>query len=1208
MTVEEAMPTAGYAYALVEQLLERGRLTKVQEIVFRQSWAGQTYSEMAVESGYDCGYIKDTGSELWRSLSQALGEKVTKNNLHTVLKRIAEKQKHTNLQPSTNCTSWGEAIDVSQFYGRIAELETLSQWIVSHRTRLVTLLGMGGMGKTALSVKLAEQLQGEFEYVIWRSLRHAPFFSDKVTDCIKILSHQQVTTLPASPHEQITCLIEYLRKSRCLLVLDNFDTLLQQKKGGGSYREGYEPYGELLWRLAETKHQSCVLLTTREKPTEVAALEGDGLPVRTLALSGLEVAAGQAILTLKGLSGSEDETRHLIECYRGNPLALKIAATSIRDLHEGNIASFFAEGTTVFRGIGNLLEQQFKRLSTLEQQVMYWLAINREKLSLTELQTAFTPTLPKPKLMSVLESLRWSSFIESNTGGFTQQPVVMEYVTDCLIEQVCEEIVTESPQYLLTHALMQAQAKDYIRDSQIYLIVRPILNQLQITLGSAHQLEYKLGRLVRKLQNEKLHPQGDTGDNQDSMPNAPSPDPVGYGGGNVLNLLTQLETDLTGYDFSRLTIRNCDLRSLKLHQVNFSQTTFRDCVFAATFGGITSVAFSPDGRCLATSDTNGEIHVWDVTNSKQLFSYKEHNSWVWNIAFSPVHPVLASCGQDHKIKLWNTTTGECFKTLCGHTSIVTAIAWSPDGQLLASTSYDHTVKVWHLVTGKCLQTLEGHHACVWSVAFHPAGEILASAGEDNTIKLWDLATGCCVQTLEGHQHWVKAIAFSPDGQILASGSFDQTVKVWNLHTKVCFMTLLAHAGVVTSVAFSPQGDRLVSGSYDQTVKIWDINTRKCLDTLEKHTNRIWSIAFHPQGNLIASGGDDHAARVWELQTGQCTKTFQGNSNAVYGIAHSWQQNLLASGHEDQTIKLWDVHNPQDLKIDLQPFRVLHGHSNRIFSIAFSPNGQFLASASADRTIKLWSPHTGQCLKTLHGHGSWVWAIAFSPDSNLLASGSYDHTIKIWDVRSGECLQTLQGHPGSVLAIAFSPDGKTLFSSGYEKIVKCWDMETGTCLHTLEADSNRVWAVAVSPDSQYVASGGDESLVRLWDIDTKVCLRTFSGHTGQIICILFTPDGDRLITGSGDRTIKIWNVFTGDCLVTLENHFNWVWSLSLVPDAQTLFSSSWDETINCWNMTTGQCQQTFRPARPYEGMIIDRVSGLTEAELATLKALGALEVN
>ncbi|MEH1899887.1 MAG: NB-ARC domain-containing protein [Nostoc sp.] len=336
MRVEEAI-------ALVEQLLPQRRLTKVQEIVFCQSWAGQTYLDMAVNSDYDPGHIKDVGSQLWRSLSQALGEKVTKNNLHGVLKRTAQRQNGTNASVIFH-TDWGEAIDVSHFYGRNIDLEILNQWIMRDRCRLITLLGMGGMGKTALSVKLAEQLQTEFQYVIWRSLRHAPFFKDKLTDCIKVLSCQQVLTLSTDPHEQITCLIEYLRKSRCLVILDNFDTLLQQGKRTGCYRQGYESYGELLWRLGETGHQSCILLTSREKPAEIAALEGDGLPVRTLTLSGLEVTAGQTILVLKGLSGNEEETRQLVECYRGNPLALKIAATSIRDLYQGNIARFIAEG------------------------------------------------------------------------------------------------------------------------------------------------------------------------------------------------------------------------------------------------------------------------------------------------------------------------------------------------------------------------------------------------------------------------------------------------------------------------------------------------------------------------------------------------------------------------------------------------------------------------------------------------------------------------------------------------------------------------------------------------------------------------------------------------------------------------------------------------------------------------------------------------
>ncbi|MEH1883458.1 NACHT domain-containing protein [Nostoc sp.] len=1210
MTVEEAI-------AIVERLLKRGRLTRAQEIVFRYSWEGKTYLEMAGEVTYDPGHIKDVGSQLWRSLSQALNEKVTKNNLHGVLNRTAQQFNATNTSPTfTPHIDWGEAIDVSHFYGRTTELETLSKWIVgdspkgdsyASRTRLVVLLGMGGMGKTALSVKLAEQLQGEFEYVIWRSLRHAPFFHDKLTDCIKILSNQQAIALPADPHEQITSLIESFRKSRCLLILDNFDTLLQHGKQTGCYREGYESYGELLWRLGETRHQSCVLLTSREKPAQVAALEGDGLPVRTLALSGLEIAAGETILSLKGLLSTDHETRQLIDCYRGNPLALKIAATSIRDLYEGSIVRFFTEGTTVFNGIGNLIDQQFQRLSVLEQQVMYWLAIHRESVSVAELQTNLAAPVSKPKLIEVLESLCWRSLIESNTGGFTQQPVVMEYVTDCLIEQGCQEIVTESPRYLLSHALMKAQAKDYIRDSQIHLIVRPILDRLQVTLGSTRQLEHKLGRLINKLQDEAI-------------------DTVGYGGGNLLNLLAQLETNLTGYDFSRLNIRQADLRrrsptqaSLNLHQVNFTQTTFRECAFAATFGGITSVVFSPDGCCLATSDTNGEIYIWDANNGKQLFSCKEHNSWVWSLAFSPVYPVLASCGQDYTIKLWDTTTGKYLKTLHGHTSIVIALAFSPDGQILASASDDRTVKLWDLTTAECVQTLEGHDKCVWSVAFHPTGKTLATSGEDNTIKLWNLETGCCVQTLQGHQHWVKAIAFSPEGERLVSGSFDRTVKLWDLRTGVwmCVMTLLGHTGFVTSVAFNPEGDRVASSSYDQTVKIWDIHTEKCLDTLKGHTNRIWSIAFHPQGRLIASGGDDHAARVWEVSTGQCTKTIQGYRNAIYalalsatGIAHSWQQNLLASGHEDQTIKLWDVNLNalQQLKLGLQPFRVLHGHSNRVFCVAFSPNGQFLASGSADQTIKLWSPHTGKCLNTLHGHGSWVWAVAFSPDNNLLASASHDHTIKIWDVHSGECWQTLQGHPGSVLAIAFNPDGKTLFSSGHEKIVKQWDVETGICLNTWQADSNRVWAIAVSPNGQYLATGGDEQTVKLWDIHTGSCQRVFQGHIGQIVCILFTADGSRMISSSSDRTIKIWHLATGDCLATLDNHQNWVWSLSLSHNDRILLSGSQDETINCWDLTTGECWTTLRPARPYEGTIITEVKGLTEAEMSTLKALGAVEVN
>jgi WD40 repeat protein len=986
--------------------------------------------------------------------------------------------------------------------------------------------------------------------------------------------------------------VEYLRKSRCLLIFDNFETLLQHGQRSGNYRNGYEAYGDLLWRLGETQHRSCLVITSREKPTEIAALEGDDLPVRTLTLNGLTTEAGRYLLTLKGLSGTEQETSQLVNYYRGNPLALKVAATSIRDLYDGNIAQFFAQGTAVFNGIGHLLNSQFQRLSPLEQQVMYWLAIHRETTTLAELQDDLGLAIGKSRLAEVVESLRWRSLVESTAVGVLLQPVVMEYVTDCLVERVGQEILTESPQLLLSHALIKAQAKDYIRDSQSRLIVQPILQHLQATLGSVQAVQQRLHRLIAHLQAQ--------------------PDRVGYGGGNAINLLGQLGVDLTGCDCSHLTIRQADLRSLNLHRVNFAQSHFRDCALAATFGGLTCITFSPDGQRFATSDTNGEVYLWNTEDNKQLMSFKGHNSWVWSIAFSPVHPILASAGQDHTIKLWDLETGECLRTLQGHTSIVTAIAYAPatasrrsPAQLLASSSTDQTVKLWDAATGRCLQTLTGHQACVWAVAFHPDGRTLATAGEDNRIQLWDLETATCLQTLTGHLHWVKTIAFSPDGRQLVSGGFDQTVKLWDLATGVCLMTLVDHASVVTSVAFSPTGDQFASSSYDQTVRVWHRQSGACLHKLEKHSNRVWSIAFYPQGRLLASGGDDHAAMLWDLHTGQCIKNLQGHCNTIYAIASSGPQQLLASGHEDQTVKLWHLpgSHSEPGPGDLQPFRILQGHRDRVFSVVFSPDDQWLASASADRTIKLWNPHTGQCLRTLHGHHSWVWSIAVHPDGQRLASASYDHTIKLWDVQTGDCLQTWQGHNSSVLAIAFAPDGRTAVSGGYGQLIKRWDVETGQCLGTWQAHGNRVWAVAISADGR-VATAGDDQTIKLWDLRTGQCLQTLQGHSSQVLRLLFTAAG-QLVSSAADRTIKLWDLEQGSCLMTLAEHENWIWSLVLSSDDRLLYSSSQDETIKAWNLRTGQCQQTLRVSRPYEGMVISGATGLTPAEVSTLKALGAI---
>jgi len=317
--------------------------------------------------------------------------------------------------------------DVSIFYGRTDELGKLTQWVTTDRCRLIALLGMGGIGKSALAVRLAEQLAPQFEFAIWRSLRYTPSLEKLLFELTQLLSERTDLSQSNTIEEQISSLIEGLQRHRVLLVLDGWETVLSSGDFAGHYREGYKSYGELLQRVGQESHKSCLLLTSREKTPEISLLEGRTAPVRSLNLPGLGEAA-QEIFRAEDLSDKEQWSR-LIQIYRGNPLVLQVIATFVRELFGGSVTEFLRQGgTLITRDLNHFLRPLFKRLSPLEKQVMRQLAHAQEPMLLQQLREAL-PDISNQALLDALQSLWWRSLIErSATGAFTLPPIIDEWL------------------------------------------------------------------------------------------------------------------------------------------------------------------------------------------------------------------------------------------------------------------------------------------------------------------------------------------------------------------------------------------------------------------------------------------------------------------------------------------------------------------------------------------------------------------------------------------------------------------------------------------------------------------------------------------------------------------------------------------------------------------------------------------------------------
>lgn len=1217
-------------------------LNNVEMLMLKGAWQGQTYEQISEANQYSVSYLARTvGPQFWQMLSQALGEPVSKTNFKSALQHRWHESKHNDSKHKnlaklkaiknadaasesfqqtptfSSICDWGEIVDVNFFCGYEQELAQLRQWTLTDRCRLIAVLGIGGVGKTTLVAKLARELVesplnrpnfqdfrsdfsqscenrgtipdtiSPFQYVIWRSLRNAPPLETLLSDLILFLSAQTDTQI------NIDRLLYWLQTHRCLVILDNLETVLQAGDRAGQFREEYQDYGDLLQVLGEANHQSSVIFTSREKPSEIAALEGDDWAVRSLVLDG-SPDVGQALLQTKGLSGSAGQQQQLCQSYGNNPLALKIVSTTIQELFDGKIDTFLAEGTLVFSGVRRLLDQQFDRLSPLERSVMYWLAINREWTSIAELSEDIKPSVSRTHLLEALESLSWRSLIEKRSGRYTQQPVVMEYITDRLVKEISTELITRKISLFNQYALIKTTVKEYVRESQIRLFLGTIGEKLFQTFHSQFAVRQLALQILLTLKQDARR-NGSLTETQRST----------YGVGNLINLSHFLKLDLTGFDFSHLNICHAHLQSVNLHQVNFTHCHFKATTFAQTSGKLLSITFSPNGNFLATGDDTGKICIRNVVDEQHLSSYQGHYNWVRSVAFSPDGTLLASGSDDTTVILWNTKTNQAVHVLRGQTDWVSSVAFSPDGKQLLSVN-DRTLQLWDVQTGQSLRLFEGYSDWIQSAVFSPDGKFLASSSQDQTIQLWCVATGKVIGYFQRHTACIRSVALSPDGVLLAGASEEQIV-LWNTQTRQIVRSLHGHTGQIHSIAFSSDGQKIISGGDDKSLRLWDIQTGQCLKTLQKHTDIINSVAFNPDNQTIASGSSDQSVILWNGTTGECSRIWHGYSSQILSVDLSSDGQVLVSGNSDKTIQQWDINMGQLLQ-------ELQGHTEWVWCVTVAPVGiskstcdqrYILASGSSDRTIKIWSLPTGQLQMTLRGHTGFVRSLSLSPDGKTLISGSGDKTVRLWDLDTGKTL-LMQTHASWIRAVAFNADGTQFATGGGERDVFLWDTRTGTCLQTFQGHNDAIHTIAFSPNNSILATGSADRTVKLWDIQTGKVLHCLHQDAGWIHAVAFGRGGKILASGSDDGTIQIWDTATGKHLSILQGHRNQVRSVKFFPNGKTLISGSADATVRLWDTETGECLKVLRADRPYEGMNITGVTGLTAAQKTTLKALGAVD--
>jgi WD40 repeat protein len=665
-------------------------------------------------------------------------------------------------------------------------------------------------------------------------------------------------------------------------------------------------------------------------------------------------------------------------------------------------------------------------------------------------------------------------------------------------------------------------------------------------------------------------------------------------------------------------------REVVLWDLGTLQEVGRLSVQLQAYGAVQAVAFASDSRTLAVArgvdNQPNEVQLWDAPSGQLLTTLAGHRRGILALAFSPDGKVLASGDQEGVVKLWDVARHVERAPLPFHEAAVFGLAVSADGARAATGSLDGTILVWDLATGRVCWRLSAS-AGVTRLAFGPRRNRLAASAVDGTVAVWDVASGKPLWSRKGSAPVEAALAFAADGSILAwTDGFD--VVLGDPATGEPRRRLVRHRKLVAGAAFSRDGTRLHTLGVDGLVVVWDVTTGQERCTREGPRLAL-ALALAPDGKRLATAGSDGVVRLWDADSLEPREELRGHKGAVYALDFDRDSRTLLSAGADATIRVWDA----ERKVETH---LLRGHRGAALRVRAIPAAPLALSAGVDRVIRLWELVDGRPIaalgqlrvsslayapsgrllaigrsrelvlrdlatgqeRALGGNFRGEVRAAWSPDGRLLAvaAGQLEHPssgeIQVWDVAARRRLRTLSGHAGGVLAVAFSPDGNTL-ATGERGLdvqgvtrVRLWDVASGQVRRTLKL-RNAVAAVAFSPDGRYLATGtatiwsNIPGELKLWDAATGTVVAPLKGHTGPVVALAFSPRGDVLVSAGLDRLVKVWDVTRRALRKDVEGHAAEPQAVAFTPAGSRLVSGDLDGVIHFWETEGYQAVGSLR---------------------------------